>query len=239
MRGMGVTGAGAISWSIGCVLIAGCAIPPAMPPAGGGDPKSREARVEGPVLYDVVFAGPPLPSVGREEAEAEALRVVGGFLGSIFEEASPAPRSVREAAARFPERVRKEYGPLALVIIDATEVPAFLTWGYAVRVTLRIHDLRAWVDRHWRGYGEPGDDPLPPLHLEDHAAGWAERSFLSRSGDAEHLLGEALLAALSSMEEVLRGNPWIDDFYRLPGRRDALEEGPALSPRTPRGEEAR
>ena len=209
------------------LIAAGCSIaPPAIqPPEEAG----RGVRFPGPVLYRVRCTGPALTSLAREDAEAEASRIAGGFLETIFEQASPAPASVREAATLYPEKVRKDYAPLAILLFDVEEVSATLSWGYQVRATLRLHNLRPWVDRHWTGVWDPREERVPPMHLEDHGLGWAKRSLFHRRADADHLFGEALTGALRGIGSSLAGNPWLHDFYRLPGPRDPLGSGPGLS----------
>lgn len=211
----------------GIVLLSGaCGIPPVAIPRD-----SASAMIPGPVRYFVDCRGQDLESITPEAAQAEAARVVGEFLEVHFDGAAPCPPSVLAAAALFPEEVKKEYAPLVIVQVVPEEIAAPLSWGIRVSVTFRIFNLRPWVDRHWSGFGEPAADGFPALNVEDHAGGWAERGLLHRRSDAHRLLGESLLEALEDIGTALRGNEWLLDFYRLPGRRDPIRDGPPISGR--------
>lgn len=226
------------TWRIvgACLLLipVGCSIAPATI-----QPRDEAAyggvRFPGPVLYRVRWIGPSLSILSREDAEAEASRIARAFLETIFEGAIPAPDSVRDAAALYPEKVRKDYAPLVLIELHVQEVSATLSWGYQVRSILRLHDLRPWVDRHWTGVWDPREDRVPPMHLEDSGQGWARRSLFRRAAHADHLFGEAFVAALREIGSTLAGNRWLHDFYRLPGARDPLGSGPGLAGPVRRG----
>ena len=208
------------------ILLLGCSIPPATL----GDPGKavQGPTLPGPALYRIEISPGPLPSLPLEQAMGEADRVVGEFLRALFGEAAPAPGSVEEAAALYPETVGMDHAPLVIVRIDGEEISRLFSWGYHLEVILQVHDLRPWVDRRRTGYWDPLQDRIPPMHFEDSSTGWAARSFLRRRSDAGHLFGEALLSALRPVGEGMRGSKWLGDFYRLPGKRDPIKHGPAL-----------
>ncbi|MCZ6688445.1 MAG: hypothetical protein O7H41_02460 [Planctomycetota bacterium] len=211
------------------LFLAGCAIAPVeitwpAPPEG--------TPVEGSVRYWIRINNHRAPSLSVESARKEADRLVGGLLATVFEDATPAAGSVRETAALYPDESRKDYAPLAVVSIDVEEVSAALSWGYSVRVGIRIYDIRPWVDRLGSGYWATRQRRIPGLNVEDVSTGWASRSFLTSREDAANLFGDALLSALATTREVLVGNEWLGDFYRLPGERDPIRDGPAIEPLT-------